>query len=84
MWDNRTDWGDPNPSSFLPPPTSFRNCLLYADYRTEVYTDDQVIVKITVNDHMETNLKRYGKGGIRDLTAEVSHGPLFPPNSADY
>ena len=51
----------PPPSS--PPPTSFRNCPLYADYRTEVYTDDQVIVKITVKDHMETNLKRYGQSG---------------------
>ena len=59
VWDNRTDWGDPNPTSFLPPPTSFRNYLLYADY----YTDDQVIVKITVNNHMETNLKRYGQSG---------------------
>ena len=25
--------------------------------------DDQVIVKITVDDHMETNLKRYGQSG---------------------
>ena len=60
----QSDWLGRSQFLLLPPPSHpFRNCLLYADYRTEVYTDDQVIVKITVNNHMETNLKRYGQSG---------------------
>ena len=51
----------PPPSSPLPAPFAIA-CYMRIIELT-VYTDDQVIEKITVNDHMETNLTRYGQSG---------------------